>query len=77
MASKSNKIVKTYRLSPIYLELLDTMLEALKEEEIKTNKTIILEKAIYHFAREVVLGREAVSDIVDKHLNAMLQNRGE
>lgn len=70
-----NKVTKTFRLNPLHLELLDTMLESFEGDIPKVNKTIVLEKAIYHFAKEV-LGREAVSDIVDKRLNAALKKRG-
>lgn len=39
----------------------------MKAEGIKTSKTDVIEKALYMFARESVLGAEPVTEIIDKH----------
>lgn len=55
------------RIDDIHSELLENMVEKLEKNGVKTNKTDIIQKAIYAFAYETVLGKEVVSEIVDKH----------
>jgi hypothetical protein len=56
------------RLDEVHLVLLERMVEKLKEDGVKnTNKTDVIQKALYSFARESVLGAEEVGTIIDKH----------
>ncbi|MDQ0257960.1 hypothetical protein J2S74_005423 [Evansella vedderi] len=55
------------RLDEVHMSLLEKMVEKMKEEGINTNKTDTIQKAIYSFARNNVLGQEVVSEIIDKY----------
>lgn len=55
------------RLDEVHLALLEKMIEKLGEEGVKTNRTDVIQKALYSFARDVVLGSEEVTGIIDKH----------
>jgi hypothetical protein len=54
------------RLDEIHLEFLEKMVEKLTAEEVKTNRTDVIQKALYSFARDSVLGAEVVSEIIDR-----------
>lgn len=55
------------RISDVHLDLLEKTVETLIENGIKTNKTDVIQKAIYGFAVDYVLDDEVVSDIMDRH----------
>jgi len=55
------------RLDEVHAALLDKMVEKLKSNGVETNKTDVIEKALYTFARETVLDPETVTEIIDKH----------
>jgi hypothetical protein len=55
------------RLDEVHQALLERMVEKLTEEGVNTNKTDVIQKALYVFARESVLGPEEVGEIIDKH----------
>lgn len=54
------------RLDDIHHELLNKMVEKLQKEGIKTNKTDVIQKALYSFARESVLDPDTITDIIDR-----------
>lgn len=54
------------RLDDLHLALLDTAVKVLKEKGTKTNRTDLIEKAIYSFTREI-LSDSQVSEIVDRY----------
>lgn len=55
------------RLDEVHMTFLERMVEKLAEEGVKTNKTDVIQKALYSFACESVLGAEEVGEIIDKH----------
>lgn len=55
------------RLDDVHQELLNAMVEKLKAEGVKTDKTDIVRKALYSFARDNVLGSDKVGQIIDKN----------
>lgn len=55
------------RLDEVHAALLEKMVEKLKSNGVETNKTDVIEKALYTFARETVLDSETVTEIIDKH----------
>lgn len=55
------------RLDDVHKELLNAMVEKLKSDGVKTDKTDIVKKALYSFARDNVLGSEKVTEIIDKN----------
>lgn len=55
------------RLDDIHLELLNKVVEKLQSDGVKTNKTDVIQKALYSFARETVLDSNTVMEIIDKH----------
>lgn len=55
------------RLDEIHLTLLDKMVEKLESRGVKTNKTDVIQKALFTFARETVLDPQVVNEIIDKH----------
>jgi hypothetical protein len=55
------------RIEEMHLELLDKLVEASNQSGIESNRTHMIQKAIYNFAVEV-MGQYNVNDIVDKHL---------
>lgn len=61
------------RLDKVHLALLEKMVDKLTEEGVKTSKTDVIEKALYSFARDNVLGAEKVSDIVDHHYSGVFR----
>lgn len=54
------------RLDEIHLELLEMTIKKLEEREIKTNRTDLIQKAIYAFSREY-LDEEEITKVIDKH----------
>lgn len=58
------------RLDNVHLELLEKTVEKLKNEGVNTNKTDVIEKAIYLFSKEF-LGMEEVSKIIDEHYSGL------
>lgn len=55
------------RLDPVHLALLESIEKKMKENDIPTSKTDVIQKALYVFARETVLGAEEVAEIIDEH----------
>ncbi|MDC3422866.1 hypothetical protein NC661_21210 [Aquibacillus koreensis] len=55
------------RLDEVHVALLEAMVEKLKADGVKTNKTDVIQKAIYSFAVDSVLDNETVKSIIDKH----------
>lgn len=55
------------RLDAVHFELLKRTEEKMKEKGIPTSKTDVIQKALYVFARETVLGAEEVAEIIDEH----------
>lgn len=55
------------RLDDIHVELLEKMVEKLKSEGVKTNKTDVIQKALYSFARDSVLDSKTVSEVIDRY----------
>ena len=57
----------TFRIDPVHSALLDKMVEKLTEKGISTNKTDVIQKALYAFATNNVLEKEEVDEIIEKH----------
>jgi hypothetical protein len=55
------------RLDDLHVELLDMMVEKLKHDGVKTNRTDVIQKALYSFARDNVLEGQKIMEIIDKH----------
>lgn len=55
------------RISDVHLDLLEKTVETLIENGTETNKTDVIQKAIYSFAVDYILEDEVVSDIMDRH----------
>ena len=55
------------RIDDIHNELLEKMLSKLTEDGVKTNKTDVIQKALFNFARETVLDPEEVTEVIDRH----------
>lgn len=62
------------RLDDVHLALLERMVEKLTEEGVKTNKTDVIQKAIYSLARNTVLDMEEVSRIIDEHYSGIYKD---
>lgn len=62
------------RLDEVHMALLERMVEKLTEEGVKTNKTDVIQKALYVFARESVLGAEETGRIIDKHYSGIYKD---
>jgi hypothetical protein len=62
------------RLDDIHVVLLERMVEKLTEKGIKTNKTDVIQNAIYYFARDRVLDAEEVSKIIDEHYSGIYKD---
>jgi hypothetical protein len=56
-----------FRLDDVHVALLEKMVEKLLLEGINTNKTDVVQKALYFFARESVLDRDEIDEIIDRH----------
>lgn len=65
--------VVNFRLDDVHVALIEEMVEKLQSEGVKTNKTDVVQKAIYHFARESVLDQEVITEIIDKHYKGFLK----
>lgn len=55
------------RLDAIHHELLEKMVKKLEQEGVKTNKTDVIQKALYSFARDSVLDPAEVTEVIDRH----------
>lgn len=55
------------RLDEVHTALLEKMVEKLEGDGVNTNKTDVIQKALYTFARETVLDQKKVTEIIDKH----------
>ncbi|MEB6551468.1 hypothetical protein MXL46_20905 [Heyndrickxia sporothermodurans] len=55
------------RLDAVHQELLEKMVKKLEQEGVNTNKTDVIQKALYRFARESVLDPTEVTEIIDRH----------
>lgn len=56
------------RLDAIHMEFLEKGVEALLKLNPNTNKTDLIQRALYEFVRdESILGSKVVSEIIDKH----------
>lgn len=55
------------RLDEIHLALLEKMVEELESKGVNTNKTDVIQKALYTLARETILDPQTVTEIIDKH----------
>ena len=55
------------RISDVHLALLEKIVEKLTQDDIKTNKTDVIQKAIYSFATDHVLDDKTIKQIIDKH----------
>lgn len=60
------------RLDEVHEALLEKMVEKLNEQKAKTNqkktnKTDVIQKAIYSFAKNHVLEQKIINEIIDKH----------
>lgn len=63
------------RLDEVHLALLERMVEALKEKGVNnTNKTDVIQKALYSFARDSVLGADEVTLIIDKYYSGIYKD---
>lgn len=58
------------RLPGIESELLEALVEEMKERGLKANSTFAVHKAIYHFAVEM-LGEEKVAEIVNRNYGSL------
>lgn len=57
----------SFRLDDVTMALLDRMMEQLESEGKKANRTDLVQKAVWLYAREVLLTPEVVMEIIDKH----------
>jgi hypothetical protein len=64
MASKQMNI----RIDEIHQELLEMLVADWEESKVKTNRTDIIQRSIYSYAK-LMLGEHKVKEIVDKHLS--------
>lgn len=56
------------RIDDIHNGLLEKMVEKLNNNDgIKTNKTDVIQKALFYFARESILDDKEVQEIIDRH----------
>lgn len=55
------------RLDAIHHELLEKMVKKLEQEGVKTNKTDVIQKALYSFARDSVLDPAEITEVIDRH----------
>jgi hypothetical protein len=55
------------RISDVHLALLEKTVEKLTQDGIKTNKTDVIQKAIYSFARDYALDEKTINKIIDQH----------
>ncbi|GGH89132.1 hypothetical protein JOD43_004472 [Pullulanibacillus pueri] len=62
------------RLDEVHAALLEKMVETLGNQGIKTNKTDVIQKALYVFARESVLSDKEVTEIIDKHYKGFVKD---
>lgn len=60
------------RLDDVHAELLDEMVKKLEADGVKTNMTDVIQKALYAFAYDNVLGSERVGKIIDEHYRGSL-----
>lgn len=57
------------RLDDVHAVLLDKMVE-----KLGTNKSDVIQKALYSFAREVVLDPETVMKVIDEHYSGIYKD---
>jgi len=69
------KQAMSIRLDEVSISLMDAMVEKLRADGVSTNRTDVIQKALYVFARETVLGAGEVSSIIDDHYNKALHER--
>lgn len=62
------------RLDEVHLALLEKMVDKLKEEGVKTNKTDVIQKGIYYLARNEILGAEEVGKVIDEHYSGIYKD---
>ncbi|MEB6551429.1 hypothetical protein MXL46_20690 [Heyndrickxia sporothermodurans] len=55
------------RLDAVHQELLEKMVKKLEQKGVNTNKTDVIQKALYRFARESVLDPDEVTKTIDRH----------
>lgn len=60
------------RLDDVHSALLDEIVAKLESDGVKTNKTDVIQKALYAFAYDNVLGSERVGKIIDEHYRGAL-----
>ncbi|TGA96326.1 hypothetical protein E4665_15795 [Sporolactobacillus shoreae] len=58
------------RLDEVHQILLDESVKKLTVDGVKTNKTDVIEKALFMYARDI-LGRDRVTKIIDNHYVGM------
>lgn len=63
----------SFRLDDVHVALLEEMVKKLESEGVKTNKTDVVQKALYSFARESVLDPEVITGIIDKYYQGFLK----
>lgn len=61
------KVPVNFRLEEVYIELLEEMVKKFETEGDIRNKTDLVQRAIYSYAREYVLDREKIDQIIDRH----------
>ncbi len=61
------------RLDFVHVSLLEKTVERLKEDGVKTNKTDVIQKALYSFSRDI-LGMEEVGKIIDEHYSGIYKD---
>lgn len=55
------------RLSEVHSALLEKMVEELKSRGVNTNKTDVIQKAIFYLANDSVLDSDTVKNVIDKY----------
>lgn len=58
------------RIDEIHFELLEKMVQKLEEEGVKTNKTDVIQKALFRMAREV-LDNASIDETIDKYYTGL------
>lgn len=60
------------RLDKIHHELLEKMVERFEAEGIKTNKTDVIQRALFSFARDH-LDSKSIDETIDRHYKGFLK----
>lgn len=55
------------RLDEVHQALLDAIIDEIQKDGHQVSKTEIIQRALYFFAYDAVLGSDCVGEILDKH----------